>query len=1128
MRIIRISLLFVIFLLYSSNVFACDDCQYYDPVGGGTDYKVFIEITGEAMTTVGGASLEDGDEIGVFVLRDDAYMCVGAAVYDSEIIDDEEKDFLLSVNGEDVSEIPGVPNIPGARAGEDLYFRVWDSSANDGDGKEAMFSTITFVDCEDTRYGAYCKDVPVFYRSSIGFFYVLDELEALFIPPTPLPVFPADGQAGVEMNPTISWSDHVDAEFWDVVVSLSEDFSDTVTDSYETDDNSIETDIDGYNQDFWWKVRAGNEGGWSDWGTYHARTLIASIDLLSPADETMSLPTTIDFSWDESDDAEMYRIQVSTDESDFSTPIFEEDIEETSYEFTGFDNYTEYFWRVFPLDELDGEYFEGEVSEVWGLRTIVGPPDLTNPVDEAVAVDLTPTFEWDAENGATWYTFEYTTVGTFEEEVMTFEITEELTPGQWGYQIITVNELDYYTEYFWRVRSHNDIPETSEWTYASLTTIVGPPTLVSPANEDGGQELTLTLNWDAPAKGGATMYDLRYSTDPTFATYTEITEIEDTEQEITGLDYYTVYYWKVKAYNEDGGTWTDYYYEFRTKVDVPDLVSPVDGAEDQNAPDLPFDWDAVTGATHYQIQIATDNGFTDIVDDAVVNDGDGYTSYSVMFDTEQYWRVRAGDEFTYGEWSEIWDFETEGLPTPALVFPNNNATEVKLNTRLDWQDLLYATYFHVQISESENFQTLVYDNDEVDPNESEFNLPGGYLEPLTDYYWRVSAIFGSQETSFSDHRKFTTQDIPVPVLSTPYDESEDLALEVTLEWIEIENAQRYNVQVSTDENFQQASIVLDESTTDTEYFLDDDIITFMTTYYWRVSLTLDGQTGRWSQPFMFSTQDYPPLEVDLSDRIEVCYGDTDVELGNWIEPEGEDGYYTVTGGSGNYRINWYPSSYMNDRWTGNPTLRVVPAYSRYYTIRVYDLITREYETDRVYLQVNRGPNVGGIPRAYYIEEGDDVDLGDRLIVQGNDPFTYHWIDRDEEWSSTDENPNVSPTETTNYYLTVTDDNGCETTKLVTVVVRDPKQGEYGAIAGVYINLSPNPTEGMIQLNADFGREVDVEMNVVNMLGTSVVNKQFNGVSGLEDSIDLSLLPSGAYIIRFNFDGEIVYRKVIKQ
>jgi hypothetical protein len=1125
MRILKISLFFVALLLYSATAFAqCEDCEYFfnsDPsdlqTRGSAQYSNTLLLIIPSDYTVGGEDLETGeDEIGVFIQRGTELILAGAAVYDGS------GNMNISVWGEDDTNPANIN--PGARDGETMLIWVWDKSANDGDGKLARYSRITFGDCSVLNPAIPCKNDDLTFEEGnplFGVWYPFDGIEALFIPAPPAAIYPEDGQAGVELNPTIEWEVAEDAEFFDFIVATDDAFTEVIGEATETEDYTFDVDLDNFNTDFWWKVRAGNQAGWSDWVTYHARTLLAQGDLTSPTDGTLSLPLDITFEWEAVTGAEQYRIQVADNEIDFSAPLFEADVEGTTHEFEGFDNYQHCYWRVIPLDESDGEYYEGTPSEVWEFQTIVGPPALTTPADEAVAIGLTPTFEWDAATGATYYELEYTTDPLFIDNVVTVNNIAGTTyecPG-----------IDYFTEYFWRVRSHNAIPETSEWADASFTTVVGPASLVAPEDGIGGQELTVTLEWDAPDNGGATMYDLWYSTDPAFAAYTEIAGIEDTEQEIAGLDYYTTYYWMVKAYNADGGTWTDYYYSFRTKVDAPVLSTPANNANDQNAPNLNFEWNDVTGATHYQVQIASNNTFASIVDEAVVNGTSSYMSYDVLFDAEHFWRVRAGDEFGYGDWSAVWSFETEELPVPVLVFPSSNATEVKLNTRFDWEDLLYATYFKLEVSESIGFETLVYQNNTISPAASEFNIPGGYLEPLTEYYWRVAAVYGTQTTPWSASRKFTTQDIPVPLLVAPTNLSDDLPLDITLEWGAVENAQHYNVQISTSSDFQPASIVYDEEgIEDIEIDIPDNTITYMTTYYWRVSLTMDGQTGRWSQAWSFTTQDYPPLDVNLADEISICFGDTDIELGNWIEPEGEEGYYSVTGGSGNYRITWTPNSFMRNYWTANPTLYRTPTYSRYYTIRVYDLVTREIGTDRVYLRVNRGPVLTGIPRAYYIQQGDEVTLADYLQVNGNDPFTYHWEDETGEWTSDEMNPAVSPDETTDYYLTVTDENGCSTEKLVTVVVTDPKQGEYEAFAGVYLHLSPNPTEDIVSIYADFGREVNVEIDVINMMGISVANLNLSQTSYLEESIDMSLLPAGVYMVRFSFDGEILYRKVIKQ
>ena len=1118
-------LIFAALLLYSTSAFAqCDDCGYFfnsDPsdqqTRGSAQYSNTLLLIIPSDYTVNGDELETGeDEIGVLIQRGSELILAGAAVYDGS------GNMNINVWGEDDTNPLNIN--PGARDGETMMIWVWDKSANDGAGKLARYSRVTFAECSVLNPAIPCKNDNLTFEEGnplFGVWYPIEGIEALFIPAPPAAIFPEDGQAGVELNPTIEWEASDDAEFFDIVVATDDEFTEVINEATDTEDNTLDVDLDTYNTDFWWKVRAGNQAGWSDWVTYHARTLLDQTNLTSPSDGTLSLPLDITFEWEAVDGAEEYRIEVSTDAEDFSTPIFEDDVDITSHEFMGFDYFSMYYWRVIALDESGAIFYDGAISDVWGFQTIVGPPTLTAPIDEAVAVGLTPTFEWDAATGATYYELEYTTDPLFLENVASVNNIMGTT--------YDVPGLDYFTEYFWRVRSHNDIPETSEWADASFTTVVGPASLVAPVDGMGGLETTVTLDWDAPADGGATMYDVWYSIDPDFATFDVFTNIVDTEQEISGLDYYTTYYWKVRAYNADGGTWTDYYYSFRTKVDAPVLATPANNADDQNAPNLAFDWNDVNGATDYQIQIASDNGFVDILDEAVINGTSGFMSYNILFASEHFWRARAADEYGYGDWSAIWSFDSEELPVPVLVYPSNNATEIKLNTMFDWEDMLFATYFKLEVSETVGFGTLVYQNNMIDPSESEFQIPGGYLEPLTEYYWRVSTVYGDQTTPWSATRKFTTQDIPVPLLVAPTNQSDDLPLEITLEWGAIENAQHYNVQISTDMDFQPASIVFDEEgVLGTEIDIPNNTITYMTTYYWRVSLTMDGQTGRWSQSWSFTTQDFPPLEVGLADEISICYGDTDVELGNWIEEEGEEGYFTVTGGSGNYRISWSPNSYMRNYWTANPTLYRTPPYSRYYTIRVLDLVTREIGTDRVYLRVSRGPTLTGIPRAYYIQTGDDVTLGTTLQVNGNDPFTYYWEDETGDWTSNDMNPTVSPEETTDYYLTVTDENGCGTTKLLTVVVRDPKQGEYEAFAGVYLHLSPNPTEGLVNIYADFGKTVNVEIDVINMMGVTVANLNVSEALYLEESIDMSLMPAGVYMVRFNFDGEMLYRKVIKQ
>jgi hypothetical protein len=96
---------------------------------------------------------------------------------------------------------------------------------------------------------------------------------------------------------------------------------------------------------------------------------------------------------------------------------------------------------------------------------------------------------------------------------------------------------------------------------------------------------------------------------------------------------------------------------------VPILVWPQTGSKDMVLTPA-LDWQDVKGAIGYDVQVATDNKFTNIV-----SEGIGLTSsrYPVpdghlWNGSLYYWRVTAMDSVSAGSWSEIWSFTTEENP----------------------------------------------------------------------------------------------------------------------------------------------------------------------------------------------------------------------------------------------------------------------------------------------------------------------------------------------------------------------------------------------------------------------------------------------------------------------------------
>lgn len=95
---------------------------------------------------------------------------------------------------------------------------------------------------------------------------------------------------------------------------------------------------------------------------------------------------------------------------------------------------------------------------------------------------------------------------------------------------------------------------------------------------------------------------------------------------------------------------------------APTLSMPADGATDINPIQRQFDWDAIADAEEYLFELASDPGFTNIVDTAMVG-GTTYVSDATLDgETTYYWRVSATNLCGPGVASAVFDFVTAPVP----------------------------------------------------------------------------------------------------------------------------------------------------------------------------------------------------------------------------------------------------------------------------------------------------------------------------------------------------------------------------------------------------------------------------------------------------------------------------------
>jgi hypothetical protein len=392
------------------------------------------------------------------------------------------------------------------------------------------------------------------------------------------------------------------------------------------------------------------------------------------ADEVVQ-PVTLQ--WLAAEHADGYRVQLQTAGGDFSVLLFDEVTEETGITLPVLDELTEFEWRV---QALTGPYDESDWSAVWSFTTSgLVPPDtvvLIAPENGAVDVSVIPILTWQAVSLAASYRLQVSLSGDFASTVVD---QAEITSTEYE-----MNDLEYETIYYWRVRATNDAGD-GEWSEAwSFTTVEepsSPPGIVNlntPVNGADDVSITPTLSWQTEPK--AESYRLQVSLSGDFAsTVVDQAEISSTEYEMNDLEYETIYYWRVRATNDAGdGEWSEAW-SFTT-VEEPSsppgiviLISPEDGATDISVSPLLI-WQELQNADSYTLQVSAGAEFTSTVLDQSGIEATSFQASGLELNSTYYWRVRGVNDAGPGDWSEVWSFTTGELSPPSnlsLAVTNN-------------------------------------------------------------------------------------------------------------------------------------------------------------------------------------------------------------------------------------------------------------------------------------------------------------------------------------------------------------------------------------------------------------------------------------------------------------------------
>lgn len=379
---------------------------------------------------------------------------------------------------------------------------------------------------------------------------------------------------------------------------------------------------------------------------------------------------------------------------------------------------------------------------------------------------------------------------------------------------------------------------------------------------------------------GATDYEFQVDTEDDFGSpdvkmTTKNTRVVPTTQLKQGENF-----WRVRAVaGREQSSWSAAQ-SFRVNaVSVPAPLQPPSGSVLQMPDNAPLlRWTATPKAESYTVEVDGDADFVGAK--AYSTKSTSFVIPDALEAGDWFWRVSA--QIAPGVRSHnstVSTFIVSPLRTPNLVGPSNTHSEQVLDVVLDWEPVLGASTYDVQVSTQRDFQA---------PQVSATKVRGTRYSPAItinndEFWWRVRAIDADgqqtpwQENQYSFTRAWNDRPQPLFPLGTagsPGVQTED---SVYFSWTSVRNASNYQLQVSTDQNFSPTLTVLCETPHTTwtphDQRFDENYCALPEgeTGYWRVRPmdrpynTRAGLPGtQWSAPQVFRAAALPRQTESIS------------------------------------------------------------------------------------------------------------------------------------------------------------------------------------------------------------------------------------------------------------------------
>ncbi|MDA3843282.1 MAG: hypothetical protein PF588_02800, partial [Candidatus Kapabacteria bacterium] len=262
---------------------------------------------------------------------------------------------------------------------------------------------------------------------------------------------PADTEDNQPPTIFFKWTEVEGADTYEINLSKTDDFAYVTNGSVGIVGTGFQIAGLDYETAYFWRVRAQNEVGYSDWSTaFSCTTSVHGPEipiLLTPTTGTEDLPTTLTLEWKSSARAAAYHLQVSERDDFVTKAIDKNDIKSVTHEISGLDYDMKYYWRVSAIND-SGETRWSRFSYFYTIPLAPdATPELTYPANNATDLEVKFTLRWLPVPRNDRYQIQVALDEYFSGELV-YDLYE--------YSVFSfIQKLDFDTKYFWRVRATN-------------------------------------------------------------------------------------------------------------------------------------------------------------------------------------------------------------------------------------------------------------------------------------------------------------------------------------------------------------------------------------------------------------------------------------------------------------------------------------------------------------------------------------------------------------------------------------------------------------------------------------------------------------------------------------------------